>query len=309
MKILIEIPTWLGDSIMLTPAFENIISNFNDPEISIIGSQISVEILKNHPKVVKHYILAKKYAFLIKQARNFESFDIFISFRRSFRSIVLKKFVDAKTKYQFNSNKYKNRHVVEQYNNFVRDIFEIDKSPGNLKIYQNVNTIKNRIKKTVGINPGSSYGNAKRWNITKFAKVATVLSSEYEIIIFGGPKEKDIALDIEKILIKNGVRNFKNLAGKTSIEELVNNVASLEIFITGDSGPMHLAASFQVPTISIFGPTLAQETSQWKNNQSIIIKKNLSCQPCMKRTCPLKHHNCMNLIEVSEVLDAVNSLN
>ena len=64
-----------------------------------------------------------------------------------------------------------------------------------------------------------------------------------------------------------------------------------------------------IPTVSIFGPTNYHETSQWMNNKSIIVKKNLECQPCMKRTCPLKHHNCMKLIDTSEVLEAVNRLN
>ena len=80
------------------------------------------------------------------------------------------------------------------------------------------------------------------------------------------------------------------------------------MFITGDSGPMHIAASFQIPTVSIFGPTRVEETSQWKNVQSVVVKKNLDCQPCMKRTCPLKHHNCMKLIKSDDVLIALDKI-
>jgi len=65
---------------------------------------------------------------------------------------------------------------------------------------------------------------------------------------------------------------------------------------------MHIAAAFKVPTVSIFGPTKHIETSQWKNEKSIIIKENLDCQPCMKRECPLKHHNCMELIKSEKVI-------
>jgi heptosyltransferase-2 len=71
---------------------------------------------------------------------------------------------------------------------------------------------------------------------------------------------------------------------------------------------MHVAAAFQVPTVAIFGPTKDDETSQWMNDKSVIVKKNLDCQPCMKRTCPLKHHNCMKLITSAKVIDAVNRL-
>jgi heptosyltransferase-2 len=104
------------------------------------------------------------------------------------------------------------------------------------------------------------------------------------------------------------VTNYKNLAGNTTITELINKIASLDLFITGDSGPMHVAAAFQVPTVAIFGPTEDQETSQWMNKYSAIVKKNLNCQPCMKRTCPLQHHNCMKLIKAAEVLSVTKSL-
>ena len=119
-----------------------------------------------------------------------------------------------------------------------------------------------------GINPGASYGSAKRWYPQEFAKVARELSGEYDVIIFGGPGETDIAGDIEQALIDSGVINYKNLAGDTTITELINKIASLDLFITGDSGPMHVAAAFQVPTVAIFGPTKDRETSQWMNKKN-----------------------------------------
>ena len=61
MKLLIELPTWLGDTVMTTPAFENLVACFDDPEITIIGSAISIEVLKNHPRVIRSYVLSKKY--------------------------------------------------------------------------------------------------------------------------------------------------------------------------------------------------------------------------------------------------------
>ena len=103
--------------------------------------------------------------------------------------------------------------------------------------------------------------------------------------------------------------NYQNLAGNTTIPELISRISNLDLFITGDSGPMHVAAAFQVPTVAIFGPTRDKETSQWMNDKSIIVKQNLNCQPCMKRTCPLQHHDCMKLITAVEVLDAVKGLN
>ena len=307
MKILIELPTWLGDCVMATPAIENIVNFHNDVEITFIGSFVSIEALKSHTKAVKTIVLDKKYTYLYKISRDLGNFDAFFSFRSSIRSKFLIFLISAKKKYQFDKNKYQNRHQVEKYNDFVNDSLSIDLTAGKLQIY-GYNIAKSK-KKILGINPGASYGSAKRWYPQEFAKVARELSGEYDVIIFGGSGETDIAGDIEQALIDSGVTNYKNLAGNTTITELINKIASLDLFITGDSGPMHLAAAFQVPTVAIFGPTKDKETSQWMNKKSIIVKKNLDCQPCMKRTCPLQHHDCMNLIKAIDVLKAINSIN
>jgi len=307
MKILIELPTWLGDCVMATPAIENIVNFHNDVEITFIGSFVSIEALKSHTKAVKTIVLDKKYTYLYKISRDLGNFDAFFSFRSSIRSKFLIFLISAKKKYQFDKNKYQNRHQVEKYNDFVNDSLNTNFPAGKLSL----STINHQpsTNKTVGLNPGASYGSAKRWYPQEFAKVAKELSSKYDIIIFGGPSETDIAGDIEQALINSSVTNYKNLAGNTTITELINKISSLDLFITGDSGPMHIAAAFQIPTVAIFGPTKDKETSQWMNKKSIIVKKNLDCQPCMKRICPLQHHNCMNLIKAIDVLKAVNSIN
>ena len=308
MKILIELPTWLGDTVMTSPAIENLVKYFVDVEITLLGSFISIEALKNHPNVIKTYVLDKKFINIYKILKDFEEFDVFFSFRGSFRAKFIKFFISSTNKYQFDKKIYNKNHQVEKYNNFVNDSLKINTIPSGLILHTEKQS-KISINKLLGINPGASYGSAKRWYPKEFADVAINLSSQYDIIIFGGPREKDIAKDIERHLIEKGVNNYKNLAAKITIKELISQIANLDLFITGDSGPMHLAAALKVPTVAIFGPTKDNETSQWMNEKSMIVKKNLDCQPCMKRTCPLKHHNCMKLIEASEVLEAVRTFN
>ena len=309
MKILIELPTWLGDCIMATPAIENIVNFNNDVEITFIGSFVAIESMKNHPKMVKTAVLSKKYRDLYQISKELGDFNLFISFRSSTRSKFLKFLISSDKKFQYDKNKYINCHQVEKYNDFVKNSLNIALKPGKLRIYKQNQFLDVTQRQILGINPGASYGSAKRWYPEEFAKVASELSNQYDIVIFGGPGEADIAMDIEKSLIENGITNYQNLAGKTTIPELINLISNLDLFITGDSGPMHVAAAFQVPTVAIFGPTKDDETSQWKNDKSIIVKKNLDCQPCMKRTCPLQHHDCMNLIKAVDVLNAVKTLN
>ena len=308
MKILIELPTWLGDTVMATPAIENLVNHFNNVEITLLGSFVSIAAFKNHPKVLKTYVLDKQYINLYKTLKDFDEFDVFLSFRSSLRSKFIKFYISSKSKYQFDKKKYIKGHQVEKYNNFINDSLNINTLASKLILHTKEKNTDGK-NKLLGINPGASYGSAKRWYPKEFAKVAIDLSSQYDIIIFGGPNEKDIAKDIEKYLIEKGVENYKNLAAQITINELITQISNLDLFITGDSGPMHLAAAFQIPTVAIFGPTKDNETSQWMNEKSMIVKKNLDCQPCMKRTCPLKHHNCMKMVVASDVLRAVKTFN
>jgi len=315
-KILIEVPTWLGDCVMTTPAIENIVNLHPDADITIFGSAVSIKVFKHHPNV-KHIVVDEskqhqnRVFHLYKQVKQLGEFDCAISFRRTLASKLFVWFSRATVKGSYKRYTKRAIHQVIRYNDFVNKIFKESTVASQLAIYKNPmpsETIKSN-KKLLGINPGASYGSAKRWYPEEFVKVASGLSNQYDIVIFGGPGEADIALDIEKLLLKKGVKNYQNLAGKTTIPELISHISSLDLFVTGDSGPMHVAAAFQVPTVAIFGPTKDNETSQWMNDKSIIVKKNLDCQPCMKRTCPLQHHDCMNLIKAVGVLDAVKTLN
>ena len=307
IKALIEIPNWLGDCVMFTPAFDNIINYYNDIEITIFGSSASIELIKNHPKVVKTLTIDSKNKFSYKAFAHLGSFDVFFSFRGSIRAKIIKFIISATNKYQYSHAKYPRGHQVEKYVNFVNDCLNTNSAPGSLSCYL-TNAKSKGASRILGINPGASYGSAKRWYPKQFAKIAIELSDNFDIMIFGGADELEFAKEIEGHLIKNNISNYLNLAGKTSISELTNYISNLDIFITGDSGPMHIAASLDIPTIALFGPTNPIETSQWKNPHSVIIKKTLECQPCMKRTCPLKHHNCMKLIEAREVIDSISEV-
>lgn len=309
MKLFIEIPTWLGDAIMATPAIENIIKNFDNAEVTIFGSFVSTKIFENHPKV-KNIIVDEtkksrnRYFSLYTLSRQIGKFDVAFSFRSSFSTKFFFFLLKAKNKFIFQKRK-KEKHQVLKYNDFVNRSLKSSFKAEDLKLYFSPFIYD---KPTLGINPGATYGSAKRWYPSEFAKVAISLASKYNIVIFGGPTEIDIATDIENELIENGIKNYQNLAGKTAIPELIEKIADLSLFITNDSGPMHIAAAFKVKTISIFGPTKFTETNQWNNKNGVIVTKNLDCSPCMKRVCPLKHHNCMKLITANDVLKSIDSL-
>ncbi|WP_258239198.1 glycosyltransferase family 9 protein [Arcobacter sp. CECT 8989] len=303
-KIFIEIPTWLGDAIMTTPAIQNLIKTYPDAKIVLLGSFVSTQALGNFKNIEKVIVdntkkEGNRYLNLYKLAKQIGKVDLALSFRRSFSSKFMMFFIDAKKKFNYKRLEKEQIHQVLRYNDFVNHVLNLDNKAGDLKLYFSAYKYPNL---TLGINPGATYGSAKRWYPEEFAKVAIAMSKTHEIVIFGGPSETDIAKDIEKELLSKGIKNYQNLAGKTTIPELIEKIAGLDIFITNDSGPMHIAAAYKVKTVAIFGPTRFKETNQWNNPNENIITKNLACAPCMKRACPLKHHNCMKLITAQDVL-------
>ncbi|MDC0933552.1 glycosyltransferase family 9 protein [Arcobacteraceae bacterium] len=315
MKIFIEIPTWLGDAVMVTPAIENIIKTYPDAQLVVFGSFVSTKLFKNHPSVERIIIDDSKkegnrYKNLFHFAKSVGQVDIALSFRKNFTTKFLFFFINSKQKYIYKRfDKGLDTHQVIRYNDFINRSLSLTTIPDKLKIYLSSKKEKNS-KPILGLNPGATYGSAKRWYPDEFAKVAIELSTKYDIKIFGGPGETDIAGDIENKLKNTGVLNFENLAGKTSVEELIENISTLDLFITNDSGPMHVAAAFNVPTVSIFGPTRHNETNQWQNEHEMLLRKDIECAPCMKRACPLKdekeHHACMKNITSQDVINRLH---
>ncbi len=303
MKILLELPTWLGDCVMATPAIEALLGIYPEAKVTIVGSYLSTQTLQSHPRVIDSHMLSKKLLSLRAEAKALGSFDMAISFRSSFRSSLFLMMVNAKAKYQFPKS-YSDMHQVEKYALFVEESLDETIVPQNLKLY---NEAYNYTKPTLGINPGATYGSAKRWYPEEFAKVAVAVAERYDIVVFGGPGEEDIAGDIEQAIRKEGISNVSNLSGKLDIPQLISRIAGLDWLITNDSGPMHIAAAYQVATVAIFGPTKYKETNQWQNQHGHLIRKEMDCSPCMKRSCPLKHHECMKQIKASEVINLITN--
>lgn len=322
MKILIILPNWLGDAVMATPAIELLSAYYPSAKFTFVGSFVSIEALKYHP-LCKNAIVdeTKKASNRIKAtytlAKELGSFDMAISFRNQIHSSLLLKFTGtvlciAKKSWHSmfllsHTPAIKaDKHLSKQYAQLAMINTDAwDKNTPPLKLYIEP---KKFDKPMMGINAGATYGSAKRWYPERFAEVAREFSNKYDIIIFGGPNEVEMANEIESYLASSGMKNYKNLAGKTNIKELCSLIGGCSLFVTNDSGPMHVAAAYQVPTVSIFGPTKHTETSQWMNDKSSIVRHDMECAPCMRRECPLGHHECMKSITADEVIKAVKEL-
>lgn len=163
--------------------------------------------------------------------------------------------------------------------------------------------IKGTTKFVVGINPAANW-KFKRWPISNFSQLAKRLIKELNCsIFFVGTKKEDRL--ITSLITKINAPCF-NLCGQTSIGELAALLKQSDAFISNDSGPAHLAASCNIPTLIMFGPT-APEITAPRGNKVTIIKSQVSCLiPCYKPECD--DNKCMTDITVAEVFNKTREI-
>jgi len=156
----------------------------------------------------------------------------------------------------------------------------------------------------VTINPGATYGSAKRWYPDRFAAVADTLSGEWGagVVVVGSTAEAPLAGEIETAMRNPPV----NLAGKTTVRELMALLSLSSFLITNDSGPMHIGAALDVPLVAIFGPTDWRRTSPW-SGRAKVVRVEIDCSPCRLRVCD-RGHECMLGVTPEMVVDAARQL-
>ena len=151
----------------------------------------------------------------------------------------------------------------------------------------------------IGINPGA-FRPSRKWDKKKFALVADGLSKKYQarIIITGGKRDIKLANNISNLMIIKPII----VAGKTTLKQLAVLIQKCKLFITNDSGPMHIAAAVKTPLIALFGPGPLEYSPYGDGKRHIVIKKEVDCSPCYKMKC--RSHKCMERISAGEVLQA-----
>jgi heptosyltransferase-2 len=156
----------------------------------------------------------------------------------------------------------------------------------------------------VGIAPGATYGAAKKWFPERFATVADRLIEEFssQILLFGSAGDRESTQAVSR----HANHALTDLSGVTTLREAISLISRCRLFISNDSGLMHVAGALGVPTLAIFGSTNPVTTSP-PGEKSIVVHKDLPCSPCLKTTCPTDFR-CMDLIGVEDVYGVVRWL-
>ena len=319
----------IGDLLFMTPLLNTIRKNFPAVEINISVLEKLIPIVKYNEDIDNIIPFDKKgkhkpvsgYLDYIKNLRNTNPEQV-ITLQDNPRLALLAFLSGAPKRIGFAGNKsralfYSNpvkphdeQHRVEYYLDIARNLSEVDHLFNDgLKL--NVSSkekewaakkisklyLKSKSQKIVGIHIGGKWP-TKRWPPEKFASLADKLKEDgIEVVLLGGPDDISDANLVEY----NMQHNILNLAGQTSLLELAALLDHFDLFIGGDTGPMHMSVARGTKTLAIFGPT-----EQWRyrpyGDKHEIIKLDLFCQPCHQKSCPY-NWECMRYLQVKDVFE------
>ncbi len=321
--ILIRSPNWVGDAVVSTAILLPLRNYFKGDEIVVVAKEYVYEIFMNNPYINDIHIFRS-----FKESNKRVRGDIGIILPNSFSSALLFALSGVKRRIGFRSEyrsflltdaiplpQLKDEHLVENYKRIAYHIIA-DSDPESFKpqIFLSKDEKRERIlkrfnipenSKTVIIDPGSAYGRAKIWQVEKYAKLIDYIINEKRlpVVLLGSKK----ALRIVNAIIERTDEKPFVLTAQLSLRESITAISGCNLFISPDTGSMHIAASLNVNQIAIFGSSSPKWTGPL-NPRSRVIYKNLPCSPCFKRMCPKGTYECLREISVGDVKEKVDEL-
>jgi heptosyltransferase-2 len=154
-----------------------------------------------------------------------------------------------------------------------------------------------------GVSPGAAFGTAKRWIPERFVESAAALGNP--VALFGSGDERALCETIADALRARRVP-VRNFAGQTSLSEYIELAAACSIYLTNDSGGMHIASALGVPTVAIFGATDHIATGP-AGELARVVRVPVDCSPCLLRECPIDHR-CMKAVTSEQVIEEASAL-
>jgi heptosyltransferase-2 len=328
MKIVIRAPNWIGDSVLALSAIESLHQNLPEAQIWIATNEWVKDLFLSHD-LIKGIIplpganSIKSLKDSAKEIKGFH-FDAGLLFTNSFISAFLFYLARIPQRWGYSRdgrgflltkrvsprNLQNSIHQLDYYMGLISGL-GYKTFPAQLSFPLTQEEQKEARKKLLScdvnfqhpiiiLNPGASYGPAKRWPAEKFAELGSLLQERNRatVLITGARNERGLAESVSSLMIKKPI----NLSGQTSLRTLGGLISQSNLFVTNDSGPMHIANALKTPVIAVFGPTDPSVTGPYQE-PSAVIKKDVSCWPCAYRECPFDHR-CMVNISPEEVHQA-----
>jgi lipopolysaccharide heptosyltransferase II len=334
-RILIFNVNWLGDVLFSTATIRNIRRNFPDAFIACVIPSRCYSILKDNPhldEVIvfderdRHKGMLGKLSFV--QSLKSKRFDLVFLLHRSFTRALICRLADISERVGYSTKKRSflltkkitspkrdSLHRIDYYLNIIEkaglrvedryaELYVSEKDKEFIDKFLNDKTVdKNDF--LVGINPGGNWL-PKRWLTHYWARLSDRLITElgYKVIITGSTSDIALVREIENLMLKKPIVATALL----NINQLAALCKRLDLFITADTGPLHIANAVGLKRIiALFGPTSPHITGPYPSNNVVILSKDVGCKiPCYIKFC--KDNRCMKAITPDEVIEKVKLL-
>jgi len=330
-RLLVVEVNWVGDVLFSTAAIRTLRKRYPESFIACLVHKRCSEVLTGNPNINELIILdeEKEHSGLLGKLRligilKSKKFDTAYFFHRSFTRTVICFLSGIKNRIGYFTPKRKlflteslmppegEIHRAAHYLYIVTRTIESDKEvlKSDFFIDENDNEYVDRVlrqeniqlnKKILVMHPAGNW-TLKRWPKENFAQLADELIEKFDVVVVfsGSKKEQTLISDIIKIMRNKPI----DLSGKTSLKQLGALFSKVDVVISADSGPLHIAVALNRPTIAIFGPTSINITGPLTERNIAVIKKDVDCDiPCYKLECIDNH--CMSQITAEDVLNCI----
>lgn len=338
-RVLVRCPNWIGDAVMALPALNSLCAAGYEVCAAIHRDFIPVVQWGSCVSGTLPLDEKKDYLNISHYARAAGAFDAAVLFTNSFSSAFASYFAKARFRIGF-SNGARNlflthpvkasktkAHHIERYKLAADECIKLigadDLEAGAAEKARAFQTSKPRLEcpahiiekvrclfgniktpRIIGIASGAAYGSAKVWPPGHFAALCEQLLEDPQtgIVVLGTSHVPQISAVLKE---KKYQGKAVDLTLKTSLSELIGVLSVLDLVVCNDSGIMHLAAALCRPVVALFGSTDPELTGPLYSDKAVVMKKDIPCAPCFKRTCRRRTYECLTGISVQDVYTAV----
>lgn len=331
----------LGDICHALPSLVALRKLYPDARISWIVNNPFADLLVGHPLLDEVIVIDQKamtqgswierYRYFKKLRKELTSkhFDLVLDLQGLLKSSVIALMTGCTTRYGYwelregsglvtkaIKGEHAEDHVIQRYLDVIRylgsNVTEPEFVLPNIANEElSINSALAEFDNYIVFAPATSWG-SKEWPLDNYVELGNkLLASGYQIVLVGGKSDMTKSSYISEQLSKlNQTANIADLTGKTSLKELMAVCKSAVLYISGDTGPLHVAVTTGIPIIAMYGPTMSHRTGPYVSkatdnhiSKTIVISGKANCAPCRKRSCELM--DCMKSISVDEVWDLV----
>lgn len=337
-RVVVRGTNWVGDSVMTLPALRALRRVLPEAKITLVVRPSARGIFADVDFVDDLLIYDRRSAFsIIPQVREWRKrpFDLAVLFQNAFEAALIPFLAGVPLRLGYATEARQSllthplplpdwrssRHEVFYYLYLITaleqllfgasEICEADPD-ASLQISETRKSEAEDLLRAYGVRegqsivalcPGSINSRAKRWPAAAYASLADrLIESQKQVLLIGSADEADVTREVTSRMQQQPIV----LTGKTSLDQITAVLSLVDLVVTNDTGPAHLAAALGRPTLVIFGPTNPLTTRPFAP-EAEILRHPPECAPCMLRDCPIDHR-CMTAITVDEVFEHSQAL-